>query len=132
MKEFVKNVIGGHGILPPDGCRKTFDTHFEDAVHVDWFLKNKGYEAVFYINNIEYIAIFNASGNLLEYRMFLPVDFLPERVKKTIEVKGEIMNVVLINKRTKILYEVIIRNNASERYQIIVTDLGMIISEKLL
>ncbi len=88
------------------------------------------YEAIFYKENLEHIAHFDLSGNLTEYKLFLPKEFLPEAIKSYLESKGEIMNVVLNNKGNCIEYEAIVRDKNLTRSLILLSDLGKILEEK--
>lgn len=132
MENFLKNMIDGNGINPPEICLNSFNRNFENAINIEWFNKNNQFEAIFYKDNIEHIALFNTSGELLEYKMNLPVDYLPRAIKKDVEYKGEIMNAVLKNKGNTIEYEVIIRDAELNRHLFLLTDLGKVIEEKRL
>ena len=132
MNNFLKKIIEGNGIIPPEVCQKSFDCNFNNAINTEWYKKEEYFEAVFYKENSEYIAIFDESGDLLQYKQFLPNEFLPETIKKMLEIKGEIMNVVLRNKRNTIEYEVIIRDPDLNRFLLILSDIGIVLDERLL
>ncbi len=132
MDDFAKKVIEGNGISTPAICSQAFSKHFEDAINTDWFVKGKFYEAIFYKDSIEHIALFDGSGNLIEYRKSLPFALLPEKIKSLVEESGEIMNALLKNKRNSIEYEVILRDKFLKRHLILLTDSGKIINEKIL
>ena len=70
------------------------------------------------------------SGNLQEYKMYLPDNFLPESIKSVLEKRGEIMNTVFINKGNTIVYEVIMRDKELNRFLVLLSNLGEIIDEK--
>lgn len=130
MDDFLKKIIKGNGTIPPTACKLAFNELFHNASNVEWCIKDNNYEAVFYKESLEHIALFDLSGNLIEYRKFVPVPLLPHEIKTFIESKGEIMNAVLKNKRNSIEYEVIFRNNQHKRYLILLTDTGEVIEEK--
>lgn len=132
MDNFIKRVIEGNGITPPDICLESFNLNFENAINVDWFDRKTYFEAIFYKDNLEHIASFDISGTLTEYKLFLPKEYLPEAIKSFLESKGEIMNVVLINKGNSIEYEAIIRDANLIRFLIQLSELGKIIEEKKL
>jgi len=128
---FVTRVFGAGGdVRPSDRCLKSFNLNFEGARNIEWFKTGSFYEAVFYKDNVEFIAVFSASGKLQEYKMYLPFDFLPAPIKKELEKKGEIMNIVLVNKKNSIIYEAIYRDRDLNRYLILLTEFGNIIVEK--
>lgn len=132
MEDFLKNVIEGNSITPPKVCLHSFNHNFNNAINVDWFDRKTYFEAVFYKDNLEHIATFDISGNLIAYKLFLPQEFLPEAIKSYLESKGEIMNIVLNNKGNRIEYEAIVRDANLIRYLILLTDLGKLIEEKKL
>jgi len=132
MEDFLKNVIEGNNITPPKVCLKAFNHNFSDAINVDWFNRESYYEAIFYKENLEHIAHFDLSGNLTEYKLFLPKEFLPEAIKSYLESKGEIMNAVLNNKGNCIEYEAIVRDKNLTRSLILLSDLGKILEERIL
>jgi hypothetical protein len=132
MEDFVKRVIEGNGITPTEKCIQAFEDNFSHAINIEWFDREMYYEAIFYKDNIEYIAIFEKDGTLKEYKSFLPNNYLPEAIKHYLEEKGEIMNVVLINKRNSIEYETIIRDKNLVRQLYLFTGQGKLIEKKAL
>jgi hypothetical protein len=132
MSDFLKNVMEGNGISPSEICLQSFNQHFKNAINVEWFNKDDLYEAIFYQNNLEHIAIFSLSGVLTEYRQNLPADYLPEPIKKIALENGEIMNSVLKNKGNSLEYEIIIRDKQLIRYLLIISDVGKIIENTVL
>jgi hypothetical protein len=129
VENLAKKILLSDTIQPPDSCLQQFNDNFRGAINIEWFEKGDHYEAIFYKDDIEHIAYYNKKGSLESYKMFLPTKFIPESIKRMLERKGEIMNVVLINKGNSINYEVIIRNQNLCRYLILLTDLGKVISE---
>jgi len=132
MENFIKKIILGNGIKPSEECLNTFKSNFKKAVNVEWFDRETYYEAIFYKEKLEHIAIFSKLGELIEYKVNLPTGYLPALIKKHLENKGEIMNVVLRNKGNSIEYEAIIRDADLVRHLILLTNLGKIIDEKQL
>ncbi len=132
MDEFLKKVMEGNGITPPENILEIFNQNFKDAVNIEWFNKTTYFEAIFYKENLEYIAIFDKEGEMMEYKMYLPSDYLPWAIKNSVEGKGEIMNAVLKNKGNSICYEIIIRDKSLKRSLILFSDLGKVIEKKVL
>lgn len=132
MDGFLQKVIKGDRFSPPKECLLVLNENFKDAINIEWINQKAHYEAIFYQNNIEFIAVFAKSGQLVEYKMFLPENLLPETIKTQLESKGEIMNVVLINQGNCIVYEAIIRDKELSRSLILFSDIGQVIEEKQL
>ena len=132
MNHFLKKIINGSGVTPPDGCLISFKANFADAINVEWLRRDDYYEVTFYRNNLEYIALFNTDGSLLEYRQNLPLDLMPESIKNIALSKGEIMNSVLKNKGNKLEYELILRDQLLNRTLVVLSEIGDIVEDKKL
>ena len=132
MEDFIKYVFQNNGITPPEECKEGLTKNFEGAINIEWFKKDQDYEAIFYKENSEFIALFHSDGNLAEYKQYLSVSYLPETIKNFLESKGEIMNIVLINKGNRIEYEAIVRDSSLVRFLVILSTYGDIIEERKL
>ena len=132
MDDFLKKVVGGNGVSPSDVCLHAFNENFANAINVEWSKRGSCYEAIFYKNGLEHIAVFDLLGNLMEYRLNLPADFLPTAIRNIVASKGEIMNSVLKNWGNMLEYEVIVRDKDLNRYLITFSDIGSIIDERKL
>lgn len=132
MKDFLKKVFQGTGISPTKVCLKAFNQNFENALNVEWYNKEDYFEAIFYKDNLEHIAMFDKAGNLIEYKLYLPEGYLPEPIKNKVEAKGEIMNALMRNKGNMVEYEVIVRDKALNRYVMTLSDVGNLHEEKKL
>jgi hypothetical protein len=132
MTEYLKKMIERSSVDPPAACIEAFNMAFNGAVNPEWHLIRGLFESVFYQDNLEHIAVFDDAGKLLEHKMFLPQELLPEQIRSDLLKRGEIMNAVLINKGHHIEYEAIVRVNTLERHQITCSQLGKILKEKKL
>ena len=132
MKDFAKKIIDGNRVTPPEICLPAFHENFPGAINVDWFIRGKHFEAIFYKDSIEHIARYDKKGKLEEYKMTLTPSLLPELIKNKLEMKGEIMNVLLINKGNCLNYEAIIRDENLNRHLVLFSNLGKILSENAL
>ena len=112
MKNFLKSLFGQNTFLPPDNVQHKFQDKFPETINVEWNKSGKNYEAIFHKDQLEYIAIFDSEGELLQ--------------------KGEIMNAVLKNKGNAISYEVILREASHVRYVIDLNETGQIVQERKL
>ncbi|MCU4164379.1 hypothetical protein [Carboxylicivirga caseinilyticus] len=132
MENFLKKIVQGSSFTPPGLCEQALKENFTEAINVEWINKEEYYEAIFYKNNIEHIALIDRNGNLLEYRQNIPKDFLPEQIKTIAQSKGEIMNSVLKNKGNNIEYEIILKDQSLKRYLVLFSEIGVIKDEKKL
>ncbi|QSE96492.1 hypothetical protein [Fulvivirga lutea] len=132
MSEGLIKALIKQGINPPKACAKAFEEQFNGSTSVEWFEQGAVYEAIFYKDDLEHIALFHKNGQLIEYRRTVPQGFLPHSIRQLILEKGEIMNRVLLNRGNEILYEVIYRDSDHVRFMILLTDLGQVIEHKKL
>ena len=132
MDKFFTKLIEGSTIVPPENISSSLFSNFPEAINIEWFKKEVCYETIFYKDSIEHIAIFDYNGGLLEYKMNLPNNLMPEKIKTELEVMGEIMNVVIINKGNSIIYEVIIRDKELKRSLLLLNEWGEMQMEKKL
>lgn len=130
-EDFVK-ALKKEGIKPPKECIHSLQSNFMDSSGVEWHEQGVNYEAIFYKDDLEHIALFNPHGQLIEYRRMVPQGFLPYGIRKFIKNKGEIMNRVLLNRGNEILYEVIYRDKSNTRFALLLTDLGVVKEQKVL
>jgi hypothetical protein len=131
MNNFLRRVLEGNGVSPSNICLHSFKENFKDAINIEWFNKSDHFEAIFYKNNLEHIAIFGLTGVLIEYRLNLPSDYLPEPIKNRALAEGEIMNSVMRNKGNMLEYEVIVRDKELNRYMMLFSDMGELIKKSL-
>lgn len=116
----------------PESVKSLFAEKFPDSKNTEWEQKGAGYEAIFYLNDIEHIARFSAKGILVEYRKNLWPDELPENIKTTGTSFGEIMNGITIFRGEEILYEVIIRDEKLDRFEYLFNNNGEVLKSILL
>lgn len=128
MEDIIKKIITGDGIEPPMATLEVFEQYFPSAVNANWYKRSYGYEAIFYFNSVEHIAMIDDQHALIEYRRAIAKDFLPESIRSEVESLGEIMNAVLINKGDGIQYELIYRNTDLKRFVAIYNDFGQQLS----
>ncbi|MBN1387645.1 MAG: hypothetical protein JW965_04315 [Bacteroidales bacterium] len=130
MDEFLRKVIEGDGSTPPADCLDAFKDKFSNAINVEWHAREDYYEAVFYKNKLEHVAVFTPSGVLSEYKLMLPEGYLPGKIIDQLKERGEIMNAVLRNKGNSIEYEVIIFDSNLKRIMMIFSEQGKILTSK--
>ena len=90
------------------------------------------WEVVFYDDHKETIARINKAGEVEELRINLTFSELPEKIFQSIKSKGEIMNVITINKSNDISWEIIYRNQNLVRFLIILDPDGKELSSRQL
>lgn len=132
MNNFLKKLFNQSPFIPPEPILHQLQDKFPGVINVEWNKSGKYYEAIFYKDQLEYIALFSKDGELAGYKMSLSEALLPAQIKQQLVEKGEIMNVVLNNKGNCITYEVIYRDEKLIRYVMLLNETGSILEEKKL
>ncbi len=132
MNDFVRKVIEGDGCTPPAACRDAFNNKFRNSVNVEWYARDGNYEAIFYKNQLEHVAVFSPSGVLSEYKLMLHEDYLPGKITDILKPRGDIVSAVLKNKGNTLEYEVIIMDSEMKRCLMLFSEQGKILSSRQL
>lgn len=115
MKNPFSNIFKSHSKTIPGNITKELIKHFPNAVNIEWEVKDKAYEAIFYLNEVEHIAKISKNGILTEYKKNLWLNELPETLTEECNKMGEIMNAIAIFRGTDQFFEVIIRDTNFNR-----------------
>ena len=132
MEKLFINLTDRNSIVPPESVEEAMIRHFSDAVNLEWFFENGLYEAIFYLDNREYIAKFDSNAKLTDYRINLSLDEIPENIAQAIDPQKELMNLVEIHKNNTLQYELILRNKDLVRFVALFNQFGERLSEKQL
>jgi hypothetical protein len=117
MKIPFSKIFKSQSKIIPAEVIKQLEKCFPTAKNVDWEIKGEICEAIFYLKDVEHIAKISKKGVLVEYKMNLWPDELPEAVKNAGSSFGEIMNAIIIYKGEEVLYELIVRNGKLDRFE---------------
>lgn len=130
MEDFVRKVIKGDGCIPPQVCMDAFQSKFSTAISVEWYSRGGNFEAIFYKNKLEHVAVFSPYGELTEYKLMLQAEYLPVGITDTVKKRGEIMSAVLKNKGNALEYEVIVMDSNMARSLLLFSEQGKMLSVK--
>jgi len=114
MEQLFNKIFAGDTVDPPENVKQAIYNAFKNPVNIDWYARNEIYEAIFYDNSREHIARINARGTLLDYKINLALDTLPEGIKTIMESRGEIMNVVSIHNKKNYIIKINDDGNITE------------------
>jgi hypothetical protein len=124
MDNFFTRLLLGSHIKPARKVRISFSDRFPEALNVEWFEWEEGYEAVFYLQDREYIAHYHKTGELAELKENIKPEFFKGRISKIASAYGEVMNVIRIDKKDGNLYEIIFRTPDLVRYFLLLDAAG--------
>jgi len=127
MYKLTNNLAHANSVTPPKYIATSFAGNFPHAVNAEWHLMEAGFEAVFFENNLETIALFNKYGALTETRKNLLTGEMPEKVAEAAANQGEVMNVIMVSKKNQIDYEIIYRDKHLNRFLLLLSSDGTIL-----
>ena len=132
MKNILSKVFKFSSISLPEAVKDSFFQKFGDSINVEWLHADDFYEAIFYLEGIEYIAHFDSVGKLINLKKNLPIHATPEHIKQKAALHGELMNVIEIIEEEIVGYELIIRDEALIRYSLLLNEKGGLIQKNKL
>ena len=115
----------------PEKVKEALHLQFPEALNVEWETKNDVYEAVFYRNEIEFIAKISEDKGVIEYKQNLKLDELPVRITEECVKSGEIMNAIGITRGETIFYEVIVRDKNLDRSVLLLDESANLLESRL-
>jgi hypothetical protein len=134
MLSIRNNMARAGKVTPPQFVATAFGILFPEAVNAEWYVNAQGFEAVFHHNHSEMIAMLGANGELLETRLNMPAAKAPAMVMVALapESESELMNVIKVEKNTETTYEIIYRNRHLDRFVMLISEQGNILSDNAL
>ena len=132
MKSLIRNLFQRKPLKPPQSVIKRFTDSFYHSKNIEWSKAGRIYEALFYEDEIEKIARFDRKGNLIELRTNISPAGLPEIIYTVAKNYGELMNVICIKRDQQIFYEIIVRENALNRYLLLLNQQAAILKKEKL
>jgi len=133
MKDFISGLQENSTVIPPPPALLDIKTRFQNPINIEWFFREDHFEAIFYSDAREQIAIYSVEGSLINYKINISPPVLPGNLFRVIEKGHEIMNVVKIVKADdSVSYEIITRDNELSRYLVFIESSGKITLKKTL
>ncbi len=132
MKNILNKIFKFSTVSLPEAVKDAFFQKFGDSINVEWLHSDDFYEAIFYLDDIEYIAHFDSIGKLINLKKNLPIHATPEHIKQKAALHGELMNVIEIIEEEIVGYELIVRDETLIRYSLLLNEKGGLIQKSKL
>ncbi len=132
MKNILSKIFKFSNVSLPEVIKNSFLEKFGDSINIEWLHSDDFYEAIFYLEDIEHIAHFDASGKLLNLKKNLSIQTTPEHIKIKAAEHGELMNVIEIREEEIVGYELIVRDEALIRFSLLLNEKGGLIHKSKL
>jgi len=118
----------GDDIAPqdvPSVVSNTMMSAFPNATDLDWEKKNGNYEADFDIDTVDYEALLDASGKMLQVKHDITAADLPEAVKNTISQNYQDLRIddaSMVEKGSETYYQVELEGSGPEQKLVFLAD----------
>jgi hypothetical protein len=132
MKNIFNKLLKFTSVNVPPPVKDTFLAQFGDSINVEWIQADDFYEAIFYLDEAEHIARYDQTGRLLNLKKNLPIQEIPEHIRKKGLEHGEIMNVIEVRELEIVGYELIVRDEALIRFSLLLNEKGGLIQKSKL
>lgn len=132
MHKIIQHIFLGKKPTIPKPVLNAFQVKFGSSINVEWHKEKNLFEAVFYVSNMEHIAIFSADGILLEKKCNLELQKVTPPISEQARAVGELMNLIEISRNGKIFYEIIARDSLLNRYSLLMEENGRLLEKKKL
>lgn len=131
MKNLLKKIFLTPFKHIPEKVKEALHLQFPEALNVEWEVRNDIYEAVFYRDDIEFIAKISEDKGIVEYKQNLKLDDLPAGISTECLKSGEIMNAIGITRGSAIFYEVIVRDKNLDRSVLLMDESANLLESRL-
>ncbi|PKQ62507.1 hypothetical protein BZG02_12340 [Labilibaculum filiforme] len=117
--------------LPSQTIIDAFNKQFDTPLNTEWNKTDQFYEAIFYKNELEHIAIYQTNGTYSCLKINLPLESIPATIYQAIKEHGEVMNAIKINYTDIQNFEFIVRDKNLIRYSLLLDAQGKILNKKI-
>lgn len=122
--DLFKKILQVATVRVPHVVRESMKNNFPSAMNIEWCRNKSLFEVIFYQDDIEKIARFDTDGTLLEYRINIQLENIPEGIRTNAATEGEIMNCIEIHSVDRLKFEFIVRDPDLVRYLLLTDDSG--------
>lgn len=130
MNNFFRKIFITAPKTIPGSVQKFLASKFPEALNVEWEFKDGLFESIFYLDGVEHIAKISESKGIVEYKINLNPTELPEQLRSSEDIHGEIMNVIAIHRNADLMYEIIVRDKNLNRTLLLLNSSGELLNWK--
>lgn len=132
MKNILSKIFKFTNVNLPAPVKIAFAERFGESLNVEWLQTDDFYEAIFYLEEIEHIGRFDASGKILNLKKNLSIQATPLHIKEKAAIHGELMNAIEICEDEVVGYELIVRDESLIRFSLLLNEKGGLIHKNKL
>jgi hypothetical protein len=132
MQNILSKIFHTNKTKPAKAILKSFIAHFGHSINVEWHNEKENFEALFYIEDMEHIALFSPEGHMLEKKRNLLLSSAKPEIAIQTQNVGEMMNLIEIERDGMIYFEIIARDLYLDRYYILLDYNGNVLDKRKL
>ncbi|HEY3372679.1 MAG TPA: hypothetical protein VGK10_17640 [Prolixibacteraceae bacterium] len=132
MKNILGKIFKFSTVNLPAAVKIAFAEKFGESLNVEWIQSDDFFEAIFYLEEIEHIARFDATGKILNLKKNLSIQATPPHIIAKAAKHGELMNVIEICEDEIVGYELIVRDETLIRFSLLLNEKGGLINKSKL
>ncbi len=132
MQNILSKIFTSNKTKPPKAVLRSFEIDFGQPINVEWHKDAENFEAVFYIDEREHIALFAPDGHIVVQKTNLLLTSAPLPVAAQAKNIGEMMNLIKMVRNGIINFEVIARDLYLDRYYLLLDEDGQILEKRKL
>lgn len=132
MKNILSKIFKFTNVNLPPPVKSAFSEKFGESINVEWLQIDDFYEAIFYLEEMEHIARFDAFGKIMNVKRNLSIHDIPSYIKDKASQHGELMNVIEISEEEIVAYELIVRDETLTRFSMLLNEKGGLIHKSKL
>lgn len=132
MQNILSKIFHTNRTKPANAILKSFVAHFGQSINVEWHKEKENYEALFYIEDMEHIALFSPNGQIIVKKRNLLLSSAKPEIAMQAQNVGEMMNLIEIERDGIIFFEIIARDLYLDRYYILLDNEGNVLDKKKL
>lgn len=132
MQNIISKIFHANKTKPAKAILKSFIVNFGHTLNVEWHKEKENFEALFYIDDMEHIALFSPDGQIIEKKRNLLLSSGKPEIAIQASKVGEMMNLIEIERDGVIFFEVIARDLYLDRYYILLDNEGKVLDKKKL
>ena len=132
MKNIFSKLFKFTNVNLPPPVKIAFSEKFGESMNVEWLQIDEFFEAIFYLEDIEHIARFDNTGNIINVKRNLSIHSIPAHINEKATKHGELMNVIEISEQEIVAYELIVRDESLTRFSLLLNEKGGLIHKSKL
>ena len=132
MQNILSKIFNTGKTKPSKNILRSFESVYGHSINVEWHKESENFEALFYIDEMEHIALFAPDGHLVVQKTNLLLTSAPLPVAAQAKNIGEMMNLIKMVRNGNVNFEVIARDLYLDRYYLLLEEDGHILEKRKL